>query len=108
MNILVLIKEVPVVNDIRIDEETLKIDRESAGKMMNPADRYALEAAISAAEQLGGNVTAFSMGPESCESVLREAIGMGASEAVRITLRVSSACGRLSAHDRHRSGIALE
>ena len=39
MKILVLVKEVPVVSDIRIDRQTLKIDRSGVGNMMNISDR---------------------------------------------------------------------
>ena len=36
MKILVLLKEVPVVSEIKIDREKLTIDRSGVGKMMNP------------------------------------------------------------------------
>ena len=85
MKILVLVKEVPSVSDIRIDRENFTIDRSQAGQMMNPPDRHAVQAALTLASESGGTVTALSMGPEHCETVLREAIGMGANEAVRIT-----------------------
>ena len=42
MKILVLLKEVPVVSEIRIDRQSLTIDRSGVGKMMNPADRHAI------------------------------------------------------------------
>lgn len=85
MKILVLLKEVPVVSNIQIDRQTLKIDRSGAGKMMNISDRHAIEAALATAEATGASVTAMTMGPESSESLLRDAIGMGCSDAVRIT-----------------------
>jgi len=85
MKILVLVKEVPVVADIHIDRETLTVDRSGAGKMMNPADRNAVEAALQLADAKGGEVTVISMGPESCETVLREAISLGVTNGLRIT-----------------------
>lgn len=86
MKILVLIKEVPVVTDIKIDRETLTIDRSGAGKMMNASDRHAIEAALTTAKEAGGGtVTAMTMGPESSESILRDAIGLGCTDAIRIT-----------------------
>ena len=72
MKILVLLKEVPVVSDIKIDREKLTIDRSGAGKMMNPADRHAIEAALVLAGEKGGEVTAMTMGPESSESILQK------------------------------------
>jgi electron transfer flavoprotein beta subunit len=85
MKILVLVKEVPVVSAIRIDRATMTIDRSTAGKMTNPADTHAIEAALTVAGEKGGDVTAISMGPDSCEEVLRGAIALGAKEAIRVT-----------------------
>ena len=72
MKILVLLKEVPVVSEIRINRQYFTIDRSGVGKMMNPADRHAIEAALVLANARGGEVTAMTMGPESSESILRE------------------------------------
>lgn len=85
MKVLALIKEVPVVSDIRIDRKTFTVDRSGAGKMMNPADIHAVEAALTAASGPDDEVTVMSMGPESCESLLRDAVSLGAKRAVRIT-----------------------
>ncbi len=84
MKVLVLLKEVPVVSAIQIDPETKRIDRSGAGQMMNPPDANAIEAALTIAGS-DGSVTAISMGPESCEDVLRQAVGMGAKQAIRVT-----------------------
>lgn len=85
MKILVLIKEVPVVSEIKIDRKTFTVDRTGAGKMMNPVDRHAVEAALTLAGDAEDEVTVLSMGPESCESILREAAEMGCKKAVRLT-----------------------
>ena len=76
MKILVLLKEVPVVSEIRIDRQSLTIDRSGVGKMMNPADRHAIEAALALADAKGGEVTAMTMGQESSESILRDAASL--------------------------------
>lgn len=85
MNILVLLKQVPNVSEITIDPQTLAIDRSRAVQVLNPEDLHALEAGLTLASQKQGNVTVLSMGPEGCETVLREGIGMGATNAVRVT-----------------------
>ena len=85
MNILVLLKQVPNVSEIIIDPQTLAIDRNRAGQVINPEDLHALEAGLTLASQKQGNMTVLSMGPEGCEAVLREGIGMGATNAVRVT-----------------------
>ena len=85
MNIYVLIKQVPVISDIRIDHKTFTVDRSSAGNMMNPVDAHAVSAAVALKKRLGGTITVLSLGNESCEVQLREAAGMGADRLVRIT-----------------------
>lgn len=85
MNIFVLVKQVPVISDIRINHQTFTVDRSGAGSMMNPSDLYAVEAALSLKSSLGGTVTVLTMGDESCDVLLREAISLGADNAVRIT-----------------------
>ena len=85
MKILVLLKEVPVVSEIKIDREKLTIDRSGVGKMMNPSDRHAIEAALALADARGGEVTAMTMGPESSEDILREAVSLGVKAAYRLT-----------------------
>lgn len=85
MNIFVFVKQIPVISDIRMNHQTFTVDRSSAGSMMNPADLHAVEAALSLKSVLGGSVTVLTMGDESCDVQLREAIAMGADTAVRIT-----------------------
>lgn len=85
MNIFVLVKQVPVISDIRINHQTFTVDRSSAGNMINPSDLYAVEAALSMKSSIGGTVTVLTMGNESCDIQLREAISLGADNAVRIT-----------------------
>jgi electron transfer flavoprotein beta subunit len=53
---------------------------------MSPADAAALEWALRAAEVWGQRVTAVVAGPAGAEAVLREALGCGAADAVRIDL----------------------
>ena len=53
--------------------------------MMNPSDRHAIEAALALADARGGEVTAMTMGPESSEDILREAVSLGVKAAYRLT-----------------------
>ncbi len=85
MNIFVFVKQIPVISDIQMNHQTFTVDRSSAGNMMNPADLHAVEAALSLKASLGGSVTVLTMGDESCDVQLREAIAMGADTGVRIT-----------------------
>ncbi|MEE1243041.1 electron transfer flavoprotein subunit beta/FixA family protein [Frisingicoccus sp.] len=85
MNIYVLIKQIPVISDIKINPQTFSVDRSNTANMMNPADLNALEAALSLKAAQGGTVTVLSMGNESCETQLRETAAIGADRLIRIT-----------------------
>ena len=78
MEIIVCIKQVPSVSDVKIDEETGVLIREGAGTKLNPYDLLALEAAFLLREQCGGSVTAVTMGPPNAAQAIREAYYMGA------------------------------
>jgi electron transfer flavoprotein beta subunit len=87
MKIVVCIKQVPDTSDVRIDPQTHTLIREGVATMMNPYDSHAIEAALTIKETLGASVTAMTMGPPQAESALREALSLGADEAVLITDR---------------------
>ena len=85
MNICVLIKQVPVITNIQMNPQNLSLERLSTESMLNPADVNAIEAALALKDTTGGTVTVFTMGNESSDAQLREALAMGANAAVRIT-----------------------
>ena len=85
MNIYVLLKQIPVISDIKMNPQTFTIDRSNAGLTANPSDLNALEAALTLKAEKGGKVTVISMGNESVEVQLREAAAMGADRFIRIT-----------------------
>ncbi len=77
MKILVLIKQVPETNDVRMDEKSGTMIREGVNSIINPLDLYAIEAAIQLKEQFGGEVGVISMGPPKAIDAIKEAIAMG-------------------------------
>jgi len=87
VNIVVCIKQVPDTADIRINPETNTLMREGVPSIINPFDLNALEAGIQIREQTGGKVTVLTMGPPQAEAALREALSMGADEAVLLSDR---------------------
>ncbi len=87
MNIVVCIKQVPDVTDVRIDPETNTLIREGVPSIINPFDMYAIEEAIRLKERMGGEVTVLTMGPPQAESALREAVSMGVDRAVLVSDR---------------------
>lgn len=87
MKIVVCIKQVPDTHEVRIDPVTGTLVREGVPSIMNPDDKAGLEAALRLKDAVGAKVTALSMGPAQAEAVLREALAMGADEALLITDR---------------------
>ncbi len=87
MKIVVCIKQVPDTKDVRIDPETGTLIREGVPSIVNPFDLYAIETALQLKEQLGGDVTAISMGPPQAVEALREVISMGVDEGILISDR---------------------
>ena len=87
MKIVVCVKQVPATSDAKIDPETKRIVREGTKAILNPFDLYAIEEAISIREQVGGEVIALSMGPESAKNALIEALSMGADRAILLSDR---------------------
>lgn len=78
MKILVCVKQVPGTANVEIDPETGVMIRDGVESKMNPYDLYALETAFRLKEQLGGTITALSMGPMQSKEVLLESFYMGA------------------------------
>ncbi len=82
MNIVVCIKQVPETTEVRVDPETNALVREGVKSIINPVDENALEAALQLRDANGGKVTVISMGPPQAEEALRQALAMGADEAI--------------------------
>ncbi|MBI4654171.1 MAG: electron transfer flavoprotein subunit beta/FixA family protein [Nitrospirae bacterium] len=87
MNIVVCIKQVPDTAEVRINPETNTLIRKGVPSIINPYDLHALEAGLEIRDKLGGKVTVLTMGPPQAENSLRDAISMGADEAVLLTDR---------------------
>jgi electron transfer flavoprotein beta subunit len=84
-NIVVLIKQVPDMDQVEFDYERGRIIRGSAPSEANPFDLNALETAVAYKEKVGGEVIALSMGPQQAESTLREALARGADRTILLS-----------------------
>ena len=86
MNIVVCVKQVPEVTDaeLEVNKEGTDIDREDLEFDINEWDNYAVEEAVRLKEAHGGKVTVVTLGDEDSEDVMRQALAMGADEALRI------------------------
>jgi electron transfer flavoprotein beta subunit len=87
MNIIVGLKQVPGTTEVKIDPNTNTLVRQGIENIINPFDTYAIEEAVRLREKHGGKVTAITMGPPQAEAALREAISVGADEAVLLSDR---------------------
>ncbi len=87
INLVVCIKQVPMVSELPWDSRTGTLRRELAEGMINPTCRHALEAALQIKASLGGHITAITMGPPMAEEVLREAVAIGADRGILVTDR---------------------
>jgi electron transfer flavoprotein beta subunit len=87
MHIVCCIKQVPDTAEVKIDPRTNTLIRSGVEAISNPFDLVALEEALRLKERYGGEVTAISMGPPQAEQVLREALSLGADEAILLSDR---------------------
>jgi electron transfer flavoprotein beta subunit len=92
LKIAVCIKQVPQTTEVKIDPETHTLVREGVESQINPFDLYALEEAVRVKERLTESgdesaVTVITMGPPQAESALREAISLGADDAILLSDR---------------------
>ncbi|MFC1928019.1 electron transfer flavoprotein subunit beta/FixA family protein [Chloroflexota bacterium] len=85
MNIAVCLKQVPGATKVEIDPQTNTLVRQGIKNVVNPFDTYALEEGVRVKERYEGKVTAISMGPPQADEMLREAISLGADEAILLS-----------------------
>ena len=97
MNIVVCIKQVPDTTDVRINPETNTLVRAGVESVINPFDTYAIEEGVRIRERLGeGKVVVVTMGPPPAAAALREAISVGADEAVLLSSRAFAGADTLA------------
>ncbi len=117
MRIAVCIKQVLDPKSVKISRSREEFDLREAVKILNPADKFALEAALRLHQAFGGEVIALTIGDAGAEEVAREAIAYGADTAVlvqvdgllagsAVTALVAAAVGRLGAVDLVLTGDA--
>jgi electron transfer flavoprotein beta subunit len=87
MNIVVCLKQVPGTTEVKIDPQTNTLIRQGIENIINPFDTYALEEGVRLKEKHSGKVTVITMGPPQADGALREAVSLGADEAVLLSDR---------------------
>lgn len=84
MRIVVCVKHVPDVQAERALDEHGRMVR-GEDDVLNELDENAVEAAVSLAEEHGGEVVAVTMGPSGAVDAVRRALQMGATAAVHVS-----------------------
>lgn len=85
MRIAVCLKQVPDTEArLRVADDGRWIDEQDLAFGINESDEYALEEALTLAEQTEGEVTVFCVGPERVRDALRKALALGAARAVHL------------------------
>ena len=87
MKIIVSIKQVPDTSGKVAVNPDGTLNRASMQTITNPDDMNALEAALKIKDETGCKVIAVTMGPPPAAGMLREALAMGADEAVLVSAR---------------------
>lgn len=87
LKILCCVKQVPDVDQMKMDPETGTLIRAGVPAILNPLDANALSAAVKVKETYGGEITLITMGPAGAESALRECLAVGADRAVLVSDR---------------------
>jgi electron transfer flavoprotein beta subunit len=85
MNIIVCVKQTYDLQQVRVRKETRQPVFENVPLTLGNIDKNALEEAIRIREKTGGKIIAVSAGPETLEDTIKEALAMGADEAVLVT-----------------------
>jgi electron transfer flavoprotein beta subunit len=90
LRIAVLVKQVPSVETVKIDENTGTMIRDGVESELNPLDLHAIEAAVRIKESRGKHPTeivAITMGPPQAKKTATYAIAMGCDRGVLLTDR---------------------
>ena len=96
MNIVVCIKQVPDVNDIKWTKEN-NLDRSLMLSKMNIQDEWALDWAIDLkTKYINATITVISMGPQSAKDMLSYALAKGCNRAILLCDKMFAASDTLA------------
>lgn len=84
MKSLVLVKQVPDTKEIKTDEETGSLKRDTVGSVINEADIDALIMCKNLKEERNISFDAMTLGPVQSRAALRQALGYGAENAYHV------------------------
>src|SRR3990172_9526571 len=96
MRVLVCIKQVPEIAELRFDAQTRTVVRAGVPNVVNPFDRRAVTEAVRLKEQHGAEVIVLTMGPPQAREALVECLAMGADRAIHLVDRAFAGADTLA------------
>jgi electron transfer flavoprotein alpha/beta subunit len=84
LRIVVPIKQVPEITEVKIDPQTKTLVRSGVPSILNPFDEFAVEEAVRLKEKHGGEVIVVTMGPPQAVDALKKCLAMGADRALHL------------------------
>lgn len=81
MNFVCLIKQVPEIALIKVNEAANKVELPQGPGTVNPFDEYAVEEALRLKEKHGGTVVVMTVGTDRADSALRNCLALGVDDA---------------------------
>ena len=111
MRIAVLVKQVPAVDTVKIDENSGTMVREGVEAELNPPDLHAVEAALYVKEMNRSEnteITALTMGPPQAKKAVQYAVAMGCDRAVLVSDRAFGGSDTLATARTLASAISSE
>ncbi len=85
VDIVVCIKQTPIAAEAKFDETTKRLVRDGVTLSLSSIDRRAVLEALRLRGQVGGTVTALTMGPPQARAVLTEVLGYGVDRGVHLS-----------------------
>lgn len=96
MKIIVCIKQVPEVSELKFDNVKKTLIREGVRNEINPFDRRAITFGVETKKKLGGEVVVMTMGPPQAKEALMEALAMGADRGLHLLDRAFASSDTLA------------
>ena len=91
MKILVCVSVVPdTTTKITFTDGNTQFNKTGVQFIINPYDELALTRALDITEPIGGTVTVITVGEADTEPVIRKALAMGATDAIRVDANPSN------------------
>jgi len=85
MKMIVIVEQIPDPTQVRISRSRAEAITEKAERIIAPDDKNALEEALKLRDEHGVNVIVMAVGPPEVEDALREAMAMGADQAILLS-----------------------